>query len=420
MTSKPGLEGGPSEAFVRSMIDEFGCPLMLYDMTAFERNYFEFLEAFTRRYARTRIAYSYKTNYTPALCRCVDEWGGLAEVVSGLEYELARSLGVPGSRIVFNGPWKTAADLQRAVDEDAVINVDEAYQLPVLRELAKGRPAGSDVRVGLRITFELPGAETSRFGFHLENGGLEEGVEFIRQSPGLKLSGLHCHFLTAGRSAADYERIAKRMIEAARALGVDGGLEFLDIGGGFFSKMSPALKSQFDVPIPDFADYGKAIGDAFSAAYGKEGGPELIVEPGLCLTADISTFVTRVMDVKRSADRKLAVVMGSFYDIKPTGSARNLPIGVMGSNDGEALQGPIDIVGATCMEHDVLHRGYDGALARGDVVVFRNTGAYTNVLRPLFINSPVPIVGYDSRSGEARLLRRKMTAADFLSSYSTD
>jgi hypothetical protein len=51
-----------------------------------------------------------------------------------------------------------------------------------------------------------------------------------------------------------------------------------------------------------------------------------------------------------------------------------------------------DIVGSSCMESDCLYRGYQGELKPGDYVVFDNVGAYTNVLRPPFINPAPPIL----------------------------
>ncbi len=48
-----------------------------------------------------------KTNWLGAVCAIQHQEGSLAEVVSGIEYEQARRLAVPGAQIVFNGPMKT-------------------------------------------------------------------------------------------------------------------------------------------------------------------------------------------------------------------------------------------------------------------------------------------------------------------------
>lgn len=57
----------------------------------------------------TEIAYSYKTNYVPAVCKTVHALGGLAEVGSVMEWEMASLYGVPPSMVIYNGPTSRAA-----------------------------------------------------------------------------------------------------------------------------------------------------------------------------------------------------------------------------------------------------------------------------------------------------------------------
>ena len=54
-------------------------------------NYKSFFDTFRKYYSNYQIAYSYKTNYTPYICKLVKELGGYAEVVSKMEYDLAKT-----------------------------------------------------------------------------------------------------------------------------------------------------------------------------------------------------------------------------------------------------------------------------------------------------------------------------------------
>ncbi|HEV8619517.1 MAG TPA: hypothetical protein VGQ79_00665, partial [Nitrospiraceae bacterium] len=81
------------------------------------------------------------------------------------------------------------------------------------------------------------------------------------------------------------------------------------------------------------------------------------------------------------------------------------------------IQGKLDIVGYTCMEHDVLFAGFEGTLAVGDYVVFDNVGAYTNVLRPPFIRECPAMLGWSSKMGVFELLKRKQVFDDVFSTY---
>ena len=60
-----------------------------------------------------------------------------------------------------------------------------------------------------------------------------------------------------------------------------------------------------------------------------------------------------------------------------------------------ARTGPLqetDVVGATCMEVDVLYRGLLPSLQVGDAIEFQNVGAYSLVQSPAFIEYPAPAV----------------------------
>ncbi len=80
-------------------------------------------------YAPYRAAYSYKTNYTPRIVSLVRSLGGMAEVVSGMEYALARRVGNAPENILFNGPCK-GADGIAALLEGACVIIDNEEELP--------------------------------------------------------------------------------------------------------------------------------------------------------------------------------------------------------------------------------------------------------------------------------------------------
>ena len=85
---------------------EYGDAFYLLDSEQFAKNFSELKAAFQKVYPNFNIAYSYKTNYTPKLCKMVNEIGGYAEVVSEMELEIARRVGCKPERIIWNGPIK--------------------------------------------------------------------------------------------------------------------------------------------------------------------------------------------------------------------------------------------------------------------------------------------------------------------------
>jgi diaminopimelate decarboxylase len=398
---------------------KYGDSFYLLEPSTFRDNYAKFLGAFRKYYPNTNIAYSYKTNYTPKICQLVDDWGGYAEVVSRMEYDLALRIGVAPEKIIFNGPYKSGADLELAMPAGSIVNVDSPYELDLVEAVAR-RHVAKFLKVGIRCNFDLGTGHVSRFGFDAEGSDLSTAIRRLREIKNCSLIGLHCHFLTPGKRADAYGLMAQRMLDLAADHFAEQPPRFIDLGGGFFSQMAPELKQQFEHPIPTFEEYAEAIAPKFAQTFRGDSGPELLLEAGIALTADVMYFVARVIDIKNIRSRRVALVAGSIYNIKPTLHSKNLPISIVSPVDSivsQTTESPIDIVGYTCMEHDVLYKAYAGALSVGDYVVFGNVGSYTTVLKPPFINPCPAMIAYDPTTGEYELVKRKETTSDILATY---
>ena len=147
---------------------EHGDSFYVLDLDRFRTNYLEFAAAFAVHYPKVRLAYSYKTNYMPAICELVRDLGGYAEVVSIMEHDLALRLGVAPIDIVFNGPYKREPDLRRALAGGALVNLDATYELNLVERIAATSTAL--LRVGVRCNFDV--GRPSRFGFSGEELGI--------------------------------------------------------------------------------------------------------------------------------------------------------------------------------------------------------------------------------------------------------
>src|SRR5690554_1975385 len=104
--------------------EEHGNSYYILDSDVFIKNYNDLMKEFNSIYNKTNIAYSYKTNYIPKLCKIVDDFGGYAEVVSDMEYQLAKRIGVKDKDIYFNGPYKRYWAVERLLLDGGIVNVD--------------------------------------------------------------------------------------------------------------------------------------------------------------------------------------------------------------------------------------------------------------------------------------------------------
>ncbi len=413
------LEGSAIDASIdtweslAALAERWGPSYYLADLGRFEENARRLVRAFRTRYPRTNIGYSYKANYLPAYILRADALGAYAEVVSSFEYDLARELGIPASRIIFNGPVKRRPDLQRALGAGALVNADSVAEIWEMLRVAEG--LGRRAAVGVRVN--LGSQADSRFGVDLRAPEALEALKALDASPHLRLSGLHFHY-SGDRSEAHYRERTRAVI--ALHAEVLGGrpLDYLDMGGGFAGAMSPELARQLSSEPASFDDYARAIAGELLAAYGA-GGPALIIEPGMALVADTMAFVTRVEAVK-ARPRPLAVVDGSGLNVQPAWNlfrGINPPMRAVSASRAHARDlGPFDIVGQTCIERDTLYAGYGGPLAAGDYLWFDNVGAYANALNAPFIRGTPPILDHRG-TGEAAVLRPGSTAKDLVKSY---
>lgn len=409
------LRAMDEHARLDALLADCGGAVYVCELDRLGANVSRFLAAFQRAYAPTRLAYSYKTNYLPALCREADRLGLLAEVVSGMEYEWALLCGVPAQRIVFNGPAKTAPEIGRALADGALVNVDSLGEARVIAGLA-ARIDGP-ARVGIRCNLDLNwNGRSSRFGIAEAGGELAQAWQLLTAVPNIRIEGLHCH-TSFDRSAASYRRRAERMVDLASRLFQREAPRFIDIGGGFFGPMPPELAAQFEAPPPSAEDYAAAVGEVMAGAFGPSGGPELWLEPGVALVGDVLSYVCRVEQVKTVAGRRVAVSSGASHDIRIVPNRYNPPLRVLRGERaaGERLAAPLDLVGYTCLEHDVIVR--DGAqdLAVGDIVVLSNVGAYSMVISPNFIRTSPPVVAW--RDGGWNLLRRRLSGQELMAQF---
>src|SRR5687768_8177805 len=134
---------------VVDLAQQFGTPLHVVHEESLVRTFQAFRDAFLRYLPRVEVGYSYKTNPLPAVLATLHKAGASAEVISHFELWLALKLGMPGERIIFNGPAKTPDALALAVSQRVkLINVDNSDEIPTIHKLAEG--AGIRQRVGVR------------------------------------------------------------------------------------------------------------------------------------------------------------------------------------------------------------------------------------------------------------------------------
>jgi len=394
------------------LCDVYGNAFYLLDSKKFSNNFVELSNEFKKIYPNFNIAYSYKTNYTPKLCKIVNDNGGYAEVVSEMELEIALRIGVKATKIIWNGPIKNQDKIKQLLLMGGTVNIDSVFEIETIKKIAHQNP-NHRLNLGIRCNFDVGDGVISRFGFDIDSIEFEQALDFIKNIENVHLINLQCHF--AKRNVEYWPARAKGM--ATLALQVKERLGYIpdriDIGGGLFGHMDDALKAQFSTTIPTYEDYAKAAASVFAEHFPNLE-TELLIEPGSALVGDCMKFVGRIETIKTVRNKTFATMLGSQKNISMGGV--NPPIFVIKSGTERKYYKDVDIVGYTCIEGDVLYHNYEGDLSVGDYVVFSNCGSYSLVMKPPFILPNFPVI--DISGNKVELIKRQEYFDDIFHTFS--
>jgi diaminopimelate decarboxylase len=423
---------------VADLVRDYGSPLFVFSEAILRGKIREARRAFERRYPDVQFAWSYKTNYLNAICKVFHQEGAIAEVVSDFEYEKARQNGVAGSDIIFNGPYKSRAALERAADDGALIQVDNLDELLLLAEIAAQPHRTRPISIGLRIYVDTgTHAVWSKFGFNAQNGEVLRVVRRIIQIPGLKLCGFHAHIGTFVLEPDAYRHSASTLVRVAleaEKLGA-GPITYLNCGGGFASRAR--LHGQYLPPeqaTPSFSRYAEAICDTITELWpGGRKLPRLYLETGRALVDEAGYLISSVVAVKRrppAAPVPLGNVLGAYgkgavnrspgYDTESDRAALVIDAGVhllyttawyqptiLPAKPAFGTPLPTTVYGCLCMNIDVIREEAPlPGLTTGDQVVLFPVGAYniTQSMQFITYRPAVVMIGLDQR---VHVIRRR-------------
>lgn len=397
---------------IDDLVSRFGSPLFVYSESVLRRRARAVHRAFQTRYPNVTAAWSYKTNYLKAICAVLHQEGALAEVVSAFEYEKARALGIPGDRIIFNGPHKTPEALEQAVREGAQIHVDHLDEVSDLEAVAKRLER--KVKVGLRLNMDTGiYPQWTRFGFNVESGQAMEVVRRMHSGGRLVVNGLHAHIGTFILDPEAYANQVRKMVVFGYEIEDRFGhrMEYLDLGGGFPSLIK--LKGTYlppDVAVSPIDEYAEKISEALFASLRPDDFPLLIYEAGRALVDEAGFLITEVFATKRLPDGRRSYVLDAGVNHLFTSFWYKFLIEMdrqaQGPNEPTVLYGPL------CMNIDVMDEGVLlPPLQRGTRLIFSPVGAYNNTQWLQFIEYR-PNVVLVGENGEVDVIREKEDLSD--------
>lgn len=398
---------------IKELVATYGSPALVISESRMRKNYRRLHETMQMHYSKVEMAWSYKTNYLAAVCSIFHQEGARAEVVSGMEYQMARKLGVEGKSIIFNGPGKRREELVTAIKDSALIHIDHLDELYLIERIAEELDTIPDVAIRVNMDTGIYPL-WSRFGFNYENGEAMRAIHRLVTGRMMNLKGLHTHIGTFIIDAYAYYYAAKALLALAQQVEKELGIvvKYIDLGGGFASQNT--LHEQYtpgELSSPSYDQYAAAIGNAFNESpFVSEHLPTLILETGRALIDEAGTMISGVIGRKNLPTGERAIILDAGVNTLITAWWYKLKViptrPFSGAYQNTVFYGPL------CMNIDVIRPALPFPdLYTGEHVLIHPVGAYNNTQWMQFIEfrPPVVLIG---ETGQHELIREKEELSD--------
>ena len=393
-----------------SLAADFGTPLYCMSEAALRNHYALLSDALEG--LDFEICYAPKANSSLAVLAVLASLGAGADAVSEGEMRLALAAGIPPDRIVFEGPGKTRGELGFALAAGiGQVTVESEQELLALDSIA--RELGCRARAAIRVN---PDVEAGTHGkISTGRAGDKFGVAidavpglFARASEmeGLCMIGVSMHIGSQlprlDPLGEAFHRLAG-LVDLLRAAG--HAIDRIDIGGGIGVPYGDGT-----VP-PSPGEYGVLVRSVFSRL-----GARVVVEPGRLIAANAGMLLARVLWVKESGGRRIAILDAGMNDLLRPAlyDAFHAILPVREPAPGVPLR-EADVVGPICETGDAFARGRAlPALEEGDLVVFLGAGAYAASMASEY-NSRPRVAEVMVSGDRSALTRPRATYAEMLS-----
>ncbi|MCB0569372.1 MAG: diaminopimelate decarboxylase [Phaeodactylibacter sp.] len=384
------------------LVEQYGCPLYVYDSATMERQYKRIEQAF--QVEKLKINYACKALSNINILRVFKNLGGGLDTVSVQEVELGIRAGFDPQDIIYTPNCVGIDEIEEAESFGVRINIDN---ISILEQFGQSHP---HVPVCIRINPHIMaggnnktsvGHIDSKFGISIHQMPL---VHRVIEATGLTVEGIHMH---TGSDILDPDVFlfgAEILLRIAREF---PNLEYIDFGSGF---KVPYKEGDIETNIEELGEKLSERFNEFCRDYGRA--LTLMFEPGKFLVSEAGHFLVQVNVIKQTTSTVFAGVdSGLNHLIRPMFYNAYHRITNVSKPAGKPRF--YTVVGYIC-ETDTF--GVNRRIAEiheGDVLCLHNAGAYCFSMSSNYNSRfrPAEVLVYD---GKPYLIRRRETIDDLL------
>ncbi len=384
------------------VVEQYGCPLYVYDYDIIERQYKRLTDAFSG--VKLKINYACKSLTNVNILRLIRQLGAGLDAVSIQEVKLGLHAGFTADEILYTPNCVSFEEIEEAVELGVKVNIDN---ISILEQFGQKYPS---YPICVRINPHImaggnskisTGHIDSKFGISMYQLPL---VERIVKATGMNVEGLHMHTGSEILDSQVFLNGAEILFNAAKSF---DELTYIDFGSGF------KVSYKDDGIETDIEDLGEKITKRFKA-FCKEYGRELTLkfEPGKYLVSEAGYFFVKTNVVKQTTSTVFAgvdsglnhLIRPMFYDAYHK---------IINVSKPEAKSRIYTVVGYICETDTFGINRKINEIQEGDVLCFKNAGAYCYQMSSNYNSRfrPAEVLVYQ---GQAHLIRERETFADLL------
>ncbi|MBI2184531.1 MAG: hypothetical protein HYU39_06185 [Thaumarchaeota archaeon] len=407
-----------SELELSKLTTEYGTPLYVIDEHTLRNQVHKLRQGYSGYKGPVRIAYSMKTNFTPALLKTFMTENTLFDLTSpGELYFYIRSGGNP-ENVIYTSVTETWDEFSQILRAGVrLIVVGSANGLSNLMGVAEKE--GYNPKVMIRVDPEVgvkaevrASRRNGRFGVPLSNntGSLDGAASLLRRimASRLEFEGFHFHLgsqisdPTCFLNALDkLEHFITKMRKECPQLPVN----IIDIGGG-----TPV---NYGIRVPTPLEIGTMITPRLNAlADTLKNEFTLVVESGRYLSAEACVLLSRVLNTKNFGDQKVVFIDAGYHLLLDAVLLRQeypqyiIPSCEHNPNDKTVLAGRL------CDTYDTYPLSPASNVCGaeiGKLMAISNVGAYSVVFNMPFHCQTKPATVMRKADGTYKCIRERQT-----------
>jgi len=361
---------------MEDIISKFPTPFHIYDEKAILANAERMNKAFSWA-PEYKNYFAVKALPNPAILKLLTKAGFGADCSSMAELLICDMVGVTGNDIMFTSNETPAYEYQKAISQNAIMNLDDITHISFLEEFTE-LPETMCFRYNpgpLKGGNEIIGSpEDAKYGLTREQ--MFEAYKILKEK-GVKKFGMHTMVASNELNVDYFVETAVILFEMAAEIAEKVGisLEFINLGGGIGIPYKP---EQDAVNLEELGQKVEAKYNEILASKGLK--PAIYTECGRVVTGPYGYLVTQAIHEKKIYKDYVGVDACMANLMRPGMYGSYHHVTVLGKEDA-AANCKYDVVGSLCENCDKFAVDRElPEIEKGDIVVIHDTGAHGHAM----------------------------------------